>query len=144
MSIAKIIVHSDVLKAHLDGGKAPSVLRIAAQRFFCYTTVFQAIELFAMARSAEDMQAIEDSMAAIKVLGLNPKNAAAYGKLLASHKRRSAMNLLVAGMCLESRLPLLTDQRKDFQGIQNLVIVPTRLVSRFSSGDEILQEAQRS
>ena len=130
------MIHTDVFVEHLCGGEHPSVLRQTMSRFFCYTTVFQAIELFSLAKSEKERMAIEDSMAAMKIMGLNPKQARKYGELLASSKR--VLNVLIAGLCMEGKLPILTDRKPDFKGMRGLVVVPTRLISRFESGHEIL------
>ncbi|MBX2992271.1 MAG: hypothetical protein KF749_14050 [Bacteroidetes bacterium] len=143
MSVPKIVVHTDVLLEHLTTKNSHSVLRLAMGRFFCYTTAYQAIELFAMAKSEEEKNIVEDSMAAMKVLGLNPKNARKYGELMASNKKADRWNILIAGLCIESRLPLLTDRRKDFKGIRGLVVVPTKLIAEGKSGQEILRTVQR-
>lgn len=110
-------------------------------KFFCYTTVFQAIELFAYAKTDGEQKAIEDSMAAMKVMGLNPKQASRYGTLLKRSERLNILHVLVAGLCIESKLPILTDRRGDFRGIKGLTIVPTKLVRQFESGREVLVAA---
>ena len=138
MSAPKIVIHTDVFLEHLYGGGQPSVLRQVMGKFFCYATVFQAIELFSLAESQRECEAIEDSMAAMRIMGLNPKQARKYGVLLTSLKRLDTLNVLIAGLCLESRLPILTDRKGDFKGIRDLVVVPTRLISRFESGQEVL------
>jgi predicted nucleic acid-binding protein len=138
LSTPKIVIHTDVFLEHLCEVRRPSVLRQAMGKFFCYATVFQAIELFSLAESEKECRAIEDSMAAMKIMGLNPKQAQKYGALLTSSKRLDTLNVLIAGLCLESKLPILTDRRQDFKGIKGLVIVPTRLISRLESGREIL------
>lgn len=138
MSVPKIVVHTDVFVDHLCGDRQPSILREAIGKFFCYTTVFQAIELFSLTRTREEIQAIEDSMAALKLLGLNPKNAKRYGELIASTKRVNRWNLLTAGLCLESRLPLLTARARDFVGVRGLQIVSPSLVAKHATGAEIL------
>ena len=107
-------------------------------KFFCYTTVFQAIELFSLAESEKESRAIEDSMAAMKVMGLNPKQAQKYGTLLTSASRLDTLNVLIAGLCLESKLPILTDRKADFKGVKGLVVVPTKLISMYESGHEVL------
>ncbi len=139
MTVPKIVVHSDVLFGHLRATEHPSILRITMQKFFCYTTVYQAVELFAAARTDAEVRAVENCMAAMKVLGMNPKNAPKYGQLLAGKKSTSAWNVLVAGLCLDSRLPLLTDMKKEFRGIPGLRIIPTSAIIGSSSGLEILQ-----
>ncbi|MEK9135989.1 MAG: hypothetical protein AAB393_02600 [Bacteroidota bacterium] len=143
MTAPKIVIHTDVFLDHLCGEKHPSVLRQAMGKFFCYATVFQAIELFSLARSEKERKAIEGSMAAMKIMGLNPKQAQKYGGLLARRKRLDVLNILIAGLCMESRLPILTDRKKDFAGIAGLTLVPTRLISKFDSGNEILSAARQ-
>lgn len=143
MSVPKIVVHTDVFLDHLSGSKHPSVLRLAMSSFFCYTTVYQAIELFSRTRTEQEVKAVENAMAAMKVLGLNPKTARTYGKLISSNKKTNRWNILIAGLCIESRLPILTDSRKDFAGIKALVIVPTKLIQSGTSGEEILRTVQR-
>lgn len=127
---------------HLTGARQPSVLRQAMREFFCYTTVYQAVELFSLAKTEEEIKAIEDSMAAMKLMGLNPKNARLYGELISLNKKTSFWNILIAGLCLESRLPLLTDRKKDFKGIKGLTIVPTRLIRSGKPGVEIMNAAR--
>lgn len=144
MSVPKIIVHSDVFVEHLCGERHPSILRQAMSKFFCYITVFEAIDLFSMAKSTREYMAVEDSMSAMKILGLNAKNARHYGQLLAAAKRLERWNVLVAGLCLESRLPILTDRKRDFRGVKELVVVPTKLVRKFESGEEILNAARKA
>jgi len=143
LSVPKIVIHTDVFLDHLAGSRRPSVLRESMGKFFCYATVFQAIELFSFARLESEYRAIEDSMAALKLLGLNPKNARKYGELIASCRNVTRWNILTAGLCLESRLPLLTDRRQDFKGVPGLLLVPSRLVRQFDSGAEIIRAAQK-
>ncbi len=144
MSVPKIVIHTDVFLDHLCSERAPSVLRIAMGKFFCYATAFHAIDLFSIGRSEMEQKAIEDSMAAMKLLGLNPKNARKYGQLLSATRKVNLLNVMIAGLCIESKLPLLTDSKKDFKGIPDLMLVPTRLVRKFDSGEEILLAARKA
>ena len=129
MNPAKLIVHTDVLLDHLQGDDHPSILRMAMEEFFCYTTVFQAVELFAAMRTPAARRAAEGAMAAMKILGLNPRRAPMYGTLFAAHPRKRGTDLLVAGMCLDSDLPLLTAREGDFRGIRGLNIVAPRTLA---------------
>lgn len=142
MSVPKIVVHTDVFLEHLCGTRHPSVLRVAMQKFFCYATVFQAIELFSLARSEMEYAAIEDAMSALKLLGLNPKNAKKYGELLKSGKGVDRWDVLIAGLCIESRLPLLTDRRKGFHRMKELLVVPTRLLTEHTLAEDVLHAAR--
>ena len=143
MSVAKVMVHTDVILDHLYGTKHPSVLRQAMSTFFCYTSVFQAVEVFAVALSPRERKAAEEAMSAMKLLGLNPKYAMRYGDLFAAHPRLHPNVLLVAGLCLESRLPVLTGRTKEFKGIRGLTLIPTRYVGKGMSGSDIVNALQR-
>ena len=145
MTVPKIVVHTDILLDYLTHrGKTESLLRRAMWNFFCYTTVFNAIELFSIAKNDKERKAVEHAMNAMKILGLNAKNAKKYGDLLASGPRLQRMNTLVAGVCLESRLPLLTGQPKEFQGVKGLVIVPASKLDSKKSGADIIRECQKA
>ena len=135
MTAPKIVVDSDLFLSHLHGGRSPSLLRLALQRFFCYTTVFQAIELFASGRNERELKAIEDSMSSVKVLGLNAKNARLYGAVLS--EKKDLMRTLVAGLCREGKLPLLTGRPREYRGY-GVRIVPAALVVKYATGHEIL------
>ena len=126
MNEARLVVHTDILLDHLRGDVHPSVLRLAMREYFCYTTVFQAVELFAAMRTAAERRAAEDAMSAMKIMGLNPKKAPMYGALFAAHPRKRPTDLLVAGLCLESRLPLLTARGGDFSDIRGLRLIEPR------------------
>lgn len=135
----KIVVHTDVFLGHLAGERSPSVLRVAMRRSLCYTTVFQAIELFSLARTEREVREVENTMAAMKLLGVNPKNARLYGKLLAARRRNSLhegrvseWSILIAGLCIESRLPLLTERKREFAGIKGLQIISPRMIVKDS------------
>ena len=142
MTVPKIVVHSDIIRDHVSGLASPSVLRRASALFFCYTTVFQAIELFSGARGERERRALEDAMSALKILGLNARNAPRYGRLFAT-QRGKPLTLLAAGICVESRLPILTAKPADFRGIPGLLVVSPELIARYASGARILKVAAR-
>ncbi|MBI4535862.1 MAG: hypothetical protein HY708_06255, partial [Ignavibacteriae bacterium] len=134
MTVPKIVIHTDVFLDHLCGIHQPSILRIAMSKFFCYTTVFQAVELFSIVRSPDEVRAVEDAMAAMKVMGMNPKNSRKYGEMLGRSKGLEGLHVMIAGLCLDSRLPILTNMRRQFRTIKGLVIVPTKLIKEDLSG----------
>lgn len=125
----KVVVHTDILIDYLTHRTAGTpALREIMSRCFCYTTVFNAIELFARARSERESRAIAEALSSMKILGLNAKNAPAYGRLFAKAAPARTMDLLVAGLCIESRLPLVTGKASEFRGIRGLkVVTPARL-----------------
>lgn len=110
----------------MDGKKSnPSVLRQVMARYFCYTTVFNAIELFSLCRSKKEQRVVEDVMYSMKVLGLNGKSAKSIGLSIAGSRGANLrdVDMLVAGVCLESRLPILTGSPTRYRGIRLLRVV---------------------
>lgn len=142
MSIQKLAVHTDIIAEHLThDGSVPSTLRMVMSKFFCYTTVFNAIELFSIARNEQERRSVEHAMNAMKILGLNAKSAVKFGEWAAKSKNVSMLHLLAAGVCLESRLPLLTSRPPDVRGVKGLRIVHASKVTATASAAEILSHA---
>ena len=123
VDVRRIIVDSDIIRDHVFGSRRPSVLRTALNRCFCYTTVFSVIELFARAGSSGEERAIEDALAGTKLLGLNARSAKHHAGLWRAYPRTDRWALLVAGLCLEAGLPLLTGRPALYRGVRRLKIV---------------------
>ncbi len=132
MGDEKIVVDTDLLLEHLVHSEGASYLRTAMNSFFCYTTVFNAIEAFSIARSEKEIQAVDDAMSSLKVLGLNAKSAKVIGNLFADSgsKRNRDLRVLIAGVCRESKLPILTLNPRRFSGIEHVRVIPARLMAR--------------
>ena len=135
MNDQKIVVDTDVLLEHLIHGDGASFLRSTMNVFFCYTTVFNAIEAFSMARSEEEIQAVDDAMSAMKVLGLSAKSAKAVGKIFSNigQKKKKDLPVLIAGVCRESKLPIVTMNPKRFSGVKQLQVIPAKKLARYLS-----------
>ncbi len=112
--------------------------------FFCYTTVFNAIELFSLCSTDEEREAVESSLQAVKILGLNGKSGKKIGILRGNTKwaKGGDLRLLIAGVCLESRLPLLTGREAVMRKYRPLVIVPSKLLRHSDSAEEIFRRAR--
>ena len=123
-TVAKVIVHTDIFIDYLQHrGDSSHVLRRAMGKYFCYTTVFNAIELFSLASTNQEREAIERSLSAMKILGLNAKHSKQYGERLASGKQLPRMNGLIACMAVETKLPVLTGMPREFKGMKEVVIL---------------------
>jgi predicted nucleic acid-binding protein len=129
----KIVVDTDVLLEHLVHREGASYLRRAMNVFFCYTTVFNAIEAFSAVRSEKEIQAVDDAMSAMKVLGLNAKSAKAMGKIFSNigQKKKRDLPVLIAGVCRESKLPIVTLNPQRFSGIKHLRVIPAQKLARY-------------
>ncbi len=103
----------------------PSVLRRAMSTYFCYTTVFNAIELFSLCEQPSEHSAVENVMYSMKILGLNGKSAKNVAEILreSRKKRNRDLEALVAGVCVESKLPLLTSRPGRYSGIRSLTVM---------------------
>lgn len=112
MMVSRIVIDTDIIVDHLVTGEAVSILRRLMSQYFCYTTVFTAVELFAGARSSKERQAVEGAMSAMKVLGLNAKSAKNIAPVVV--KNRKTVAGLIAGLCIESGLPIVTMTPKRF------------------------------
>lgn len=121
----KIIVDTDLLVGHVVQGEPadPSDLRRLLGTHFCYTTVFNAIEAFGLCRTEDEREAIEHSMYALKILGLNAKSGKNLGALVSSSPGKEVLHLLIAGVCMESRLPLVTRRPRTFASIPGLTVL---------------------
>jgi len=121
VTVKKIVVDSSVIAEHLTTKKSTSILRRISQEYFCYTTVFNAIELFAAAGSQKETQAVQDAMDALKVLGINPKSAKNIASVVSSNTMD--YTTLIAAICIESKLPIVTLNPKRFSRIKHITIV---------------------
>jgi predicted nucleic acid-binding protein len=120
----KIIVDTDVITDYLShAGRDVPLLRRVMMKSLCYTTVFNAIELFAMAKTSRHVRYVEDVLSAMKILGLNARNAESIGGLMRKHPECSRSDLFLSSICIESKLPLLTLRPKRFTGIRRLRLV---------------------
>lgn len=126
MSVQKIVVDTDIILEHLVRHGGPSLLRGIMNEYFCYTTAFNAIEAFSAARTQKEIRAVDDAMSTMKVLGLNAKSAKAVGAIFSRAKspRRGDLPFLIAGVCTESKLPIVTMNPKRFSGIKELQVIP--------------------
>lgn len=124
MNRLKLAINTDIVVEYLlhHGPRVPA-LRVAMMKFFCYTTVFNAIELFALAPGDGERSAVNAALGAMKILGLNAKQSPRYGAWFAEHPGLKPVSVLIAGLCVESKLPLLTNDTKSFRGFHGLRII---------------------
>ena len=119
MKVKKIVVDSSIIADHLTTTQVESHLRKLSKKYFCYTTVFNAIELFAAAKSLKETEAVQNAMDALKVLGINPKSAKNIASVVTSAKEKDFTSL-IAGICIESKLPIVTLNKKRYSKIKKL------------------------
>jgi predicted nucleic acid-binding protein len=128
MPVKKIIVDSDIILDHVLTKKPISLLRKLHQQYFCYTTAFNAIEVFSAARTKREIQAVQYAMNAMKILGLNAKSAKNIAGVFSGFRNAKKSNLcsLIAGIALESKLPIVTMHPNRFLAVKNLKIIAVK------------------
>jgi predicted nucleic acid-binding protein len=75
-------------------------------------------------------------MSAMKVLGLNAKSAKLIGKINSNNISvgKKVLPALIAGVCIESRLPIVTMSPKRFSRIKHLRVIPAqKLISTLAA-----------
>ncbi len=129
----KVVVDTDVILEHLtlSGRGTKSVLRRAMSKYFCYTTVFNVIELFGICENWREIRAVEDVLGAVKILGLNGRSGKTLGLVVRRARRMKLRDFdaLIGGLCVESRLPLLTGRPENYRSIRLLRLVRASEIS---------------
>jgi predicted nucleic acid-binding protein len=124
MKVVKAVLDTGLFERHLGETPGnPTALRTALRTWFCYTTVFNAMELFGKARTERQRRAVEDVLSAVKLLGMNGRNAGKFARI-AGHGGRFHASALVAGICIEAHLPLVTDRPGEYRRYRNLRTLP--------------------
>jgi predicted nucleic acid-binding protein len=125
MKVVKAVLDTGLFEAHLRAAPGkPTVLRRALRIWFCYTTVFNAMELFGAARTARERRAVGDVLSAVKILGMNGRNAPEFARLASRGAGRIDPASLVAGICIAAHLPLVTGRPGAYRRFRNLRTVP--------------------
>ncbi|MDA0986903.1 MAG: hypothetical protein O3A55_04805 [Bacteroidetes bacterium] len=121
----KIVIDSDIIVEHLTVKKYPSILRKLLSKYFCYTTVFNAIELFSKCKTDLDRQSMAKAMSCIKLLGMNPKPSISFGKTYAKGQKKNIKETytFIATLCIEAKLTLATLRPTKYSWIKNLQIL---------------------
>ena len=79
MNPGKVVIGTDIILDHLmldqsKSGSGRSVMRRAISKLFCYTTVFNAMEVFELCETRRQVLAVEHALIALKILGMNGKS----------------------------------------------------------------------
>lgn len=145
MNAPKVVLDTDAVVDFLTrresaaGRRGPSLMRRLLGVCICYTTVFNAAELFALAHTRKEREVVEGALSCIKLLGLNARSAPAIGVLLRQSASRQSGDLpvLIGALCRQSRLPLVTYRPEAFRGISGLSVLPAVRLSRLGSEEEL-------
>lgn len=105
------LIESDVLLAYLrHSGPEPSVLRRALSVGTCYTTMLNAMELFAEMTAPHERVAVTNMLMVVRVLGFNSRFAEPFADLAKGSPGITQREMLVLGMAKASKLTVLTEE----------------------------------
>lgn len=121
----KIVVDSDIIAQHLVNIKYPSTLRKLSSKYFCYTTVFNTIELFSLCTSESEKENLAEALTALKIIGMNPKPSKSFSNFYAKSRKKNVKETYayIAGLCFEAKLPLATFRQSKYKWTKELQIL---------------------
>lgn len=137
--MSDVLVETDVLAGYLIApATAPSVLRLLLQSATCFTTFINAAELYSLPTNDEEQRMIERALFGLKILGASGRYAKTIGALLSSLETPGNIvdhrTAIIAGMCREGRLPVVTDSRYDvYSRIPGMIVLRGDDVRQFAS-----------
>lgn len=113
----QFLVETDVLGEYLVAGKEEdTLLRKALSKGVCYTTMYNALELFRAAKTKEESDAVMQMLMIVRVLGFNARYAQTFSEATAEIEKKTGLSptnreAMMIGMAKISKLSILT---KDF------------------------------
>ncbi len=122
----EFLIETDILLEHLMWNKkGQSTLETIMQKGVCYTTVFNASEIYFNVHNEEERKAVDGLFMALKVLGLNGR----YGLFVDEYSKK-VNTVRDALMCVASklnRLSIVTFQKEKYSKSGIIVINPKDL-----------------
>lgn len=106
-----LLAETDIIAEYLT--EEDSTMRKALSQSVCYTTFVNALELFAVARTPEEEEAVQQALMPLRLLGLNWRNAKPFAELAHHIEARtgeqlSQREMIIIGMADVSKLTILT------------------------------------
>ena len=110
----QFLIETDVLREYLIAGKGKeTLLRKALSKGVCYTTMYNALELFRAAKTKEDSDAILQMLMVVRVLGFNARYAQNFSAATAEIEKQTGLSVtlresMMIGMAKISKLSIVT------------------------------------
>ena len=119
-----IVADTDVLIDFLRGKGAADRIAHEIKTGGLHTTAISAFELWAGAKTNQQVAAVETLLAALIILPLESVSARSSGKVRRELEAKNATigmaDSLIAGICLEREGVLITRNKKHFERVQGL------------------------
>lgn len=150
MSNHRVVMDTTVFVEHLRRTsplrKMESVYSRLLLRFECYATVINAYELYNGAKTEKKILEADAILAPIKILSLRADYPKRIGMLSVALRRRnldiSEFDKLIAGICLENRMPIVTRNTEHFDRVPDLLVIPAEVVEAYEDAGEIVKAAK--
>ncbi len=110
----QFLIETDVLREYLVAkGSGQTVLRNALSRGVCYTTMYNALELFRAAHNKEESDAVMQMLMCVRVLGFNSRFAQSFADMAKEVEEKNGITLsqreaMIIGMAKASKLSIIT------------------------------------
>jgi predicted nucleic acid-binding protein len=105
-----VLLETDLIVEFLTAGGEASLMRRLLETATCFTTFLNAAEIYSTARDDDERRMVERALFGLKILGASSRYAKTIGAALSSEviviDHRTAV---IAGMAIESGLPVITD-----------------------------------
>lgn len=107
----QFLVETDVLREYLVSQS--SLLRSALSEGVCYTTMYNALEIFRLAKNEAEREVVKRMLSVIRVLGFNYRYAEQFALIIKEIEDESKTDItqreaLIIGMAKTSKLTILT------------------------------------
>lgn len=118
------LIETDVLREYLVTKN--SLLRAALSEGVCYTTMYNALEIFRLAKNEGEKEVVKNMLSVVRVLGFNYRYAEQFALIIKEIEEQSKTDItereaLIIGMAKTSKLTILTrecyDRYSSLQGV---------------------------
>ena len=137
----ELFLDTDVFAGYLlHSGVHPPLLERLASTAMLFTSVVNAAELLAAVRGDKERFLVESVLGGIHVLGFHQRYARRFGALADGRTdARYLRDCMVAGCCLEARMPLVTGIPKRYRDFQHLTILDASELNRTQGWQDIAE-----
>jgi len=147
MANHRVVIDTDVFVEYLRLRSPKRKLKTALFRvnkfFDCYTTSINKFELFAGCNHPEQVKRIKDVLWTVKSMSLEDAQMERIGWLASLLRRRGQiigeMDTIIAGICLENQMPIVTRNTEHFDRVPDLWVIPAGVIEAYEEAGEIIK-----
>jgi predicted nucleic acid-binding protein len=150
MANAHVLIDTNPFIEHLRipevEKKINSVFSRCLEMFSCYTSTVTVFELYTGVKTEQHRQSVRNVLRFLEgILPIDIQAAETAGeiasRLLLKNQRIGEIDSLIAGVCLNHGMPIITRNVKHFQRVPNLIVIPANIVERFDSAEDIIRHS---